>query len=366
MKKRNMASRLSYGILALAFSLASVQAQDRVRLLISTIETPDTRVDAMQKQVTLPVYEAPYSNADLQKLSGVELERAQRENANAARNYRETVGRTLFQEYQRRVKQQEEIANKAKNTAVGRNLIQARDWLAASLMDYGDLFDIILRVDDQEAQTEKWFAGMDALDIESSHFFVKAVVADPVQKSDPIRMPGGNTLTRTTTKQVVTIHVQDFKNKLIFTKMVEVVRTNGSSSVVGTTGDDDTLGDNLRQCFNKAAEEIAAHFAKKAPPKAVAVAEAAVPTASAVSLEIRLRGPKGDDGFDADDAIVSLNGREVFIDKPIPINAARGRQTVKVEMDGYETVEWTHDFSNEDGMVQKTLVLKKETAQGEE
>jgi len=313
----------------------------RIRLLLATIETPDTRSDGFLKVVTLPKPEKPYSDADLGRMSGSGLSRAQEENADAARAHRRANAQIFYEEYRRRVALQEEIARKAKTTAAGRNLILARDWFAANMHEHGELFETIFRMDDQEAQEEKFYTETDALDVAKSSYFVKIVVNDPKETKSTKRMPGGNMLTRTTTKQLVTIHIQDLKNKMVFSKDFEAEKVSGESSVVMKSGDDDVLGTLLRECLKMAAKGIAEKFS--------------------VKLVVKLKGPKGDEDFDADNATLTLNGREVSVGEAI--TCVKAEYEVKVEMDGYQTYKKKFDFASESGTVTKTISLVKEKSE---
>jgi len=343
----NVVRNVAFGFLVLAFAGVDAQAAQgeqkdmRIRLLVSTVETPDTRTDKFQEIVTLPPKTVPYSDAEIQGMAGDAMEQAQQENASALRAYNALSASVFLNEYLRRVKLQDEVARKAKDTKVGRNLILMRDWFAGSLGAYTDIFLCVFRVDDQAAQQEKFFTDMDALDVEKSVYFVKLVVNDPQQSTKTIRTNGGNTLTKTSLSQLITVHVQDLRNVMAFTKNVEVSEDSGSSSVVITGGSDDALGKVLRKCLDEVAKEMAEHFS--------------------VKLTLKLKGPKGDAEFDPDDATVTLDGKEVSLDEPI--TCAKTKHTVKVEMEGYETLTRIFDFSDEKGAVAKTLTLKQKKAE---
>lgn len=337
------------GCLALAITHATALADltereektdPKIYLLVATIETPDTRTDKLQKEVTLPPRTVPYSDAALQGMSGDELQRAKRENAEALKGYNRANAEIFYREYRRRDTQQEDIAKKAKNTAVGRNLILARDWLATAISDHNEVFEVVFRVDDQEAQEEKFLSDMEALDVAKCAYFVKVVVNDPKQSEGAIRTAGGNMLKRVTTKQLITVHVQDLTNKIIVSKEVELSDVSGESSVVMRSGDNDIFGELLRKCLKEAANQIAGHFS--------------------VKLTIQLKGPKDDGDFDADDAVITLNGREISAGDEI--TCVKAVHTAKVEMDGYETIIREFDLTRENGKVTKPLAMKKTKA----
>jgi len=340
MMTQNIVRGISCGVLALTLTATGAQAQDgKIKLLITTIETPDTRTDHLLAPVPIPPYSAPHSNADLQKLSGARLEEAQKENAKTAQAYREICSRVLFNEYERRVKRQDEIAQKAKNTVVGRNLTMARDWVISALMSNTEcksLFDIISRIDIKEGLREEIFNGKDPLDVENGTYFVKIVVDDPDEdKSPQTPLGGGYSVGKVTTKQLITIHIQDFNNKFIFSQDFTNAISEGVSNFKPEASSD-RLKQNLRECFKKAAEGMAEDFS--------------------VKLTIRLKGPKGDTEFDPDDAIVTLNGKKVSLDTPI--TCVKGKHLVEVEMDGYETFTIEYDLSKESGKVTKTITPK--------
>jgi hypothetical protein len=296
---------------------------NRVRLLFATVETPDTRTDKMQEAVIMPVIEPTYSAAALQKMTGAQLEAAQRQNRHdVAANNKERWKLTM-KEYERRVKLQQEIARKSQGTAVGRNVVLARDWFIAAMGKYAGCFLLVSRVDDQQRVDETFFTGADVLDVEKSSFFVKLILNDPSQSRESVQTAGGNTLTRITTGQLITVQVQNLRNEVVFTKDVEVSKVAGASSVRRTTGDDDTLGKVLREGFGKVADEVAAAFPEE--------------------LTVMVKGPKGDADFDAEDVALTLDGKDIVPGQPVRVvkalYAAGGRHLVRAGLDGYETVE---------------------------
>jgi hypothetical protein len=239
------------------------ETDNRIRLLFATVETPDTRTDKMQEAVIMPEFKPTYSDAELQKLRGCQLEDARwRNRDDIAANNRNRAG-MVMREYERRVALQKEIAEKAQGTPHGRNIVLARDWFIGAMGKYSGRFLLISRVDDQQAQTEKFYGGADALDVEKSTLFVKLVLNDPSQRTESIPTAGGNTLTRTTTGQLITVQVQNLKNEVVFTENVEVSDVSGGSSVVRTAGEDDVLGKVLRKGLDRVADRIAETFTEE-------------------------------------------------------------------------------------------------------
>ena len=299
------------------------EQDNRIRLLFATVETSDTRIDEMQKPVIMPDFKPTYSDAELQRLSGRALEEATRRNLNDIAANNAAKFQLALREYERRVKVQEEIVTKAKTMQVGRNFTLARDWFIGAMGRYDDLFLLISRTDDQEAQTEKFYADTAPLAVESSTFFLKLILSDPSQHTESIPTAGGNTLTKTTTGQLITVQVQNLKNEVVFTKNVEVSDVSSGSSVVRTTGDSDVLGKVLRKGCDKVADEVASAFTDE--------------------LTVSVKGPKGDGDFDADNVTLILDGRLVAHDKPIHTIRAKymtnGKHLLKAKLDGYETVE---------------------------
>ena len=305
--------------------LTGAESDKRIRLLFATVETVDTRTDAMQKPVIMPDFKPMYSDTDLQRLSGQAREDATRRNRNDIAANNSARFQLALREYERRVKVQQEIIAKAKTTQIGRNFTLTRDWFIGAMGRHDDLFLLISRADDQEAQAEKFYAGTAALDVENSTFFIKLILNDPSQHTESIPTAGGNTLTKTTTGQMITVQVQNLKNEVVFTKNVEVSDVSSGSSVVRSTGDNDALGKVLRKGCDRVADEVASAFADE--------------------LTVSVKGPKSDGDFDADNVTLVLDGRIVAHDKPVhAIRAkyiANGKHILKAKLDGYETVEKT-------------------------
>lgn len=328
---------------ALVVTVFAENQDTRIRLLFSTVETPDTRTDSLQDTVQPPQLNIPHSAADMQAMKGDELQQAKWENAAAIREHNRLIGDICWQEYQRRVKRQDDIMKKANATQMGRILILMRDWFAASMSPYDDIFVSVFRVDGETARKETFFDGREEMDVETSTYFIKLIVNDPHQKSSKIYTQGGGTLEKTTTSLVITVQVQDMQNRMIFTRNVEESIVEGSSSAKATSGSDDVLGRLTRKCLEKAAKEVADKFS--------------------VQLTVKVKGPKGDKDFDAEDATITVNGSEVSHNSPQ--RYPKGKYTIAVEMDGYETSEKEYDLSTSSGNVTKTITLKKEKA-GEE
>ena len=317
-------------------SVQNPKVDKRIRLLLSTVETPDTRID-ITDPVPLPPLMVPYSDADLQGMDGDRLARAQRENAYALSQYHANTGRIFTEEYRRRVALQRQIYDKAKGTKTGRNLLLARDWFGASMQPYDNLFVRIFRMDTNVADFEKNLANVDVSSIGKAACFIKLVINDPHQKEEMIRLPGNVTQTRVTTSQLVTAVVQNLQSEILFSKNIEIKDERTRSNVVTATGSDDVLGEIIRKCLDQVAKEVAAHFS--------------------VQFSLKIRGPQGDPDFDVDYAVVALDGKEILLDKPV--TCLKTEYTIKVEMDGYEPQGRTFDFSGEEDTVVKTIIMKK-------
>lgn len=308
---------LILSLLVMAPVVFSVETDNRIRLLFTTVETPDTRSDKYQEVPTPPMQEKPYNDAQLQKLRGEALEEALRKNNDVILANNTLKAAVFLDQYIRRVKQQDAILEKAKNTEAGRNLILVRDWFAGSMSKYSDLFLCVFRVDDEVAQKEKFYTGANAADVENSTYFVKLVIGDPSQESKSIPTSGGNTLTKRTTTQLITVLVQDMRNTLVFSENIEASIADGSSSVVMATGTDDVNGKALRKCLNSCAESIANKFS--------------------VELTIKIKGPKAEEDFAEDEVNIRVDGKPVSTGEAIRL--AKGTHRFTLDMDGYKSID---------------------------
>lgn len=322
-------------VLSAAEKTASAAEQDnRIRLLFTTVETPDTRSDKFQEGPTPPMQELPYNDAQLNKLNEEALEAALAANNAVILRNNALKAQIFLEEYARRVKQQDEIIKKAKSTEVGRNLILARDGFAGAMNDYSDLFRYVYRVDDEVAQKEKFYSGASAVDVEDSTYYVKLVLYDPSQESKAITTGGGNTLTKRTTTQRITVLVQDMRNVVVFSKNVEASIADGASSVVMATGTDDVTGKALNKCLESCAKAIADKFSAE--------------------LIIKVKGPKGDGDFPEDEVSINVDGKSVSAGEVIRLS--KGTHSVTLSLDGYATIDKNLTL---DKNTKKTFTMRK-------
>lgn len=332
--------------LAPMFLFADEAVRDsKIRVLVAAIETADTRSEKMFNPIPMPKFKMPHSQSDLAGLTGDELRQAKARNAVAMEKTLHVQSLALLNEYARLCAHQHDVVKKCSNTEVGRNLLLARDWLAAALMEYEDVFSVIFRIDDSESQREKFFNGMNPVDVEEVVFFIKAVVNDPKKTSSTLQTAGGNSLTKNTIKQLVTFQLQNVKNEMVWSKNIEVEKSWGASSEVDVQGSNDANGELLREAFAKAAKELCGKYA--------------------CDVTFSAKGPVGDKDFAKDDVSVTLDGNEIALDEPVRVT--RIPHELVATLDGY-TQKGSTKYTPAAGQKKqkKTIIMMKAKEDAEE
>lgn len=299
-------------------------------ILISVIETPDTRSSKIQNPVQMPVLKQAFTEEEQAQAVGDKQKIAQAMIIAQRIQQNKLINNAIMDKYRKDYERQELIIKKAQGTPYGRTLSMCRDWLASAFTDY-EVFTVISRADDGEAFLEANNSEKDPLDLKNATFFIKAALADPHTSERSWTTSGGNNVTKHTYTQTITVQLQDMKNQIVFSKDYEMEESWGSSDVGVSSGMDDRMGKVIRKAFKAAAKDIAGKYTR--------------------DVKIKIQGPKGDKDFDADDAEVTIDGEDVDVDDEI--NLTLGEHKIVVDMDGY-----TQKTKPEQVIKGKTSVVK--------
>lgn len=228
--------------------------------------------------------------------------------------YREAV-RAVQERNRRMEKVYEGLRNQTLGEGTNRILVTAKTQLQAAFFEKGldEYFSIIDRANTDIAEVEKAIGGNDQQDVASATIFLTVIAKD--QKEETMTVQVGNTMvTKIITTRVSVCNVRDFNGNVIYAFEVSAKASRRKTSVSQTTGYDPSeqlLKDSLAQIADKIKERFTAE------------------------LKVKVRGPKNDEDFEADDATIYVNdeefdnGSRVFADRVI---------VVRAEMDGYKDV----------------------------
>lgn len=347
MNMKVMLSLLAAGFVATSsFAKEDEQEKDnRMSIMVGCIATPDTRTDVLFKPINAPKFDCPFTDADLQNMTGDELRIAKERIMQAKLEQSRVLTQISYEEYAREQERQREIIRKAQGTKFGRLILVARDKLTAAFAEYGDAFKVISRTDDGEAQMEKFLSdGGDAGDLAESSFFVKAILLDPKDDSASVDAYGSK-ITKRTQKLPVVVTIQDLRNNVIFSKEFAGVKKTTSSSVVTNKGTDFDFDELMTDAFKQAA---------KAFYEEVTVG---------IKFKVKAEGVKK---LNMDDVTITLDGDEVSADEEIRVSNRCGHE-VTVELEGFEQ-KTKPFFTVKRGQktMTKTILLKKAKADKED
>ena len=321
------------------------EKDNRMSIMVGCIATPDTRTDVMFKPINAPKVDCPFSDADMQGMVGTELAQAKAKVMQAKLEQSRVLTQIAYEEFRREQQRQKDIIKKAQGTKFGRLILIARDKLGAAFAEYGDQIKVISRIDDGEAQMEKFLSDAGpAGDLAKSSFFVKAIICDPKDDSASVNSYGG-TITKRTQKLPIIVEIQDLRNETIFKKEFAGIKKTSSSSVVSTKGTDFDFDDLMTDAFKQAA---------KAFYEEVTVG---------LKFKVKAEGVKK---VNMEDVTITLDGDEVSADEEIRVSNRCGHE-VNVEMEGFEQ-KTKPFFTVKKGQktMTKTIQLKKEKAEKEE
>lgn len=226
--------------------------------------------------------------------------------------YREAV--RAAQERNRRMERvYEGLRNLALGESTNRILITAKMQLQAAFFEKGldQYFAIIDRANTDIAEVEKAIGGNDQQDVASATIFLTVIAKD--QKEETMTVQVGNTMvTKIKTTRVFACSVRDFNGNVVYAFEVTANATRRKTSVSQVSGYDPSE-QLLKDALSKIADKIRDRFTAE--------------------LNVKVKGPKNDEDFEADDATIYVNdedfdnGSRVFSDRVV---------VIKVEMDGYK------------------------------
>lgn len=320
------------------------EKDSRMSIMVGCIATPDTRTDVMFKPINAPKISCPYSDADLQNMTGDELGLAKSKIMQAKLEQSRALTQIAYEEYRREQQRQKEIIRKAQGTKFGRLILIARDKLTAAFTEYSDQIKVISRVDDGEAQLEKFLSnGGEAGDLAESSFFVKAIICDPKDDSASVNSYG-STITKRTQKLPIIVTIQDLRNNVVFSKEFAGVKKTTSSSAVSNTGTDFDFDELMTDAFKQAAKAFYEEVT--------------------VGLKIKVKA-EGVKKVNMEDVTITLDGDEVSADEEVRVSNRCGHE-IQVELDGF-TQKTKPFFTVKKGQktVTKTIQLKKAKAEAE-
>lgn len=226
--------------------------------------------------------------------------------------YRDAV--RAVQERNRRMERvYEGLRNLALGDSTNRGLITAKMQLQAAFFEKGldQYFAIIDRANTDIAEVEKAIGGNDQQDVASATLFLTVIAKD--QKEETMTVQVGNTMvTKIKTTRVFACSVRDFNGNVVYAFEVTANATRRKTSVSQVSGYDPSE-QLLKDALSKIADKIRDRFTAE--------------------LNVKVKGPKNDEDFEADDATIYVNdedfdnGSRVFSDRVV---------VIKVEMDGYK------------------------------
>ena len=228
--------------------------------------------------------------------------------------YREAV-RAVQERNRRMEKVYEGLRNQTLGEGPNRILVTAKTQLQAAFFEKGldEYFSIIDRANTDIAEVEKAIGGNDQQDVASATIFLTVIAKD--QKEETMTVQVGNTMvTKIKTTRVFACSVRDFNGNVVYAFEVTANATRRKTSVSQVSGYDPSE-QLLKDALSKIADKIKERFTAE--------------------LKVKVRGPKNDEDFEADDATIYVNdeefdnGSRVFADRVI---------VVRAEMDGYKDV----------------------------
>ena len=218
---------------------------------------------------------------------------------------------------QERNRRMERVYEGLRNLAIGdstnRGLITAKMQLQAAFFEKGldQYFAIIDRANTDIAEVEKAIGGNDQQDVASATLFLTVIAKDQKEESQTVQV-GNTMITRINTTRVFACSVRDFNGNVVYPFEVTANATRRKTSVSQVSGYDPSE-QLLKDALSKIADKIRDRFTAE--------------------LNVKVKGPKNDEDFEADDATIYVNdedfdnGSRVFSDRVV---------VIKVEMDGYK------------------------------
>lgn len=224
-----------------------------------------------------------------------------------------------------------------------RNVILCKDFIQAALSrKYRNLIQVVDRGNADMGIVEQTLQGKEEnVIVASGSCIVTVIMGDLETSSRTVTVNAKGTQTKKTTyRQPYTGKVRDLQGNVLiaFDDVAEL--TQNQNNVVKSELANPTR-ELMKKACEKIADEIGGYFVTQ--------------------LKFAIKGPKGDDDFDADDATVLLDGREVDVDTPVYVIAAEHEVTAM--MDGYKKIQRVISLSDTVPGAPKTIKLNFKKAE---
>lgn len=382
---------------AAATSADAPAGTKKVMLKISTVETAGTRHQKTWNPPAKPMElsDKPYSEAQIMQATPEEAKRMRDRNEAAGVAQRLANAKIAMENWEAADKHMKGIQAQLEGNAYGRQIILALDKFAGAAGEYfdPDCIEFFHRMDMDEGSKEQFMQDMTEPDMLAAPYFIKMIFDDPREETGIVEM-NGQQIKMTKEMQTITFEVQDLQGKMICAGNVKAEKQFRQSNAIqrgGTSGNE--LVAVLEEALEQVARKINDHFVAKVsftltgPKKDEDFDENAgtimvdgdghssgdefsilkgkhtvtvemdgykrtgssslviknsqnykIPMVSSMcDLTVTVKGPAGDEEFDAGNATITLAGDEEF--SPTngePEKVPQGKYTLTVTMDGYK------------------------------
>ena len=288
----------------------------KVMLKISSVETPSTRAEKWNPpQIPVTAKSLPFTESDIQSASPEEALRMDRANREVRyeNNWIQTT--VALQQYRDAMSHYKGMKSKLEGTAFGRQLLLAMDKFAGAAGESfdPDCIEFFHNMDAiGEAEEAALLSGKKAEGPMVAPYFIKLVFDDPQTKVVQGTV-AGTAIKRTTVKVGVTYQVQAMNGKIVTAGNIKAEKSERDSGMGGV--DEKSL---VVDAIDAALEDVAKRINKF----------------FVVKTTVKVVPAKKDREFDADLAMVKVDGEQVEIGEEISL--LRGRHTIAVDLDGYK------------------------------
>ena len=240
--------------------------------------------------------------------------------AKAETNFRFFSNIKQYNEEQREIARQnrrmEAILERLRTAIIGdknkRDIVVAKNYLHSFLSPYGDFIKVIDRANTSLAEVEKAISGNDQQDIASACVFLTVIMQDLNAESSTVSV--ANTLIKKTTyTQKAVGNIRDF-NGNVLTAFHVVGKTSRRQTSASKSEGYNPASDLMENVLKQIAEKVAAYYVAK--------------------LEFKCVGPKGDENFDDDTAVFTVDGKDFENGDQI----CAGKHVITAEVEGYKTI----------------------------
>ncbi len=404
-------------------SAGAPEGTKKIMLKISTVETAGTRHQKTWNPSAKPMEMSskPYSEAQILQATPEQAKKMRDENDRVDLENRQRNAKIAIENWKAADDHMKGLQAQLEGTAYGRQIVLALDKFAGAAGQYfdPDCIEFFHRMDMDEGSKEQFMQDMTEPDMLAAPYFIKMIFDDPREESGIVEM-NGQQIKMSKVMQTITYEVQDLQGKMICAGNVKAERKSRQSNAIqrdGTDGND--LVAVLEDALEESAKKINDHFVAKVsftltgPKKDEEFDENAgtiifdgdghssgdefsvvkgkhtvnvemegykrtgssslvirnsgnykIPMVSSMcDLTVTVKGPAGDEEFDAGNATITLAGEEEFSPSSgEPEKVPQGKYKLTVTMDGYK--EFTKEI-NLAGPKQSVPVMLKKDAVAE-